>query len=385
MTTLHVQSVPVRAPIAGREATRVLHLINGEHYSGAERVQDLLALRLPEFGYEASFVCLKPGVFAARRKSQEAPLAELPMTSRFALGQARKIARIAKSQNARILHAHTPRSLMLGKLASFWTGLPLVYHVHSPTLRDSTRQLTNRVNGLVERLCLTGDVRMIAVSQSLGRYLVRQGLPERRINVVPNGVPTTTNLPDRQPPARSWTIGMAALFRPRKGIEVLIEALALLRKQNTPVTLRAIGSFESAEYEQQVKRHAQSAGVADAINWVGFSNDVPAELARLDLFVLPSLFGEGLPMVVLEAMAAGAPVVATRVEGSPEAIRDSQDGVLVEPNSAQSLAAGIASFISGRVDWSQLRDSAWRRQRDSFSDQSMAAGVSAVYDQLCSS
>ena len=74
------------------------------------------------------------------------------------------------------------------------------------------------------------------------------------------------------------------------------------------------------------------------ITWTGFTRDVLDELRQMDLFVLPSLFGEGLPMVVLEAMAAGVPVVATRVAGIPEAIRPGQDGVLVEPGDAEDLA-----------------------------------------------
>ena len=363
---------------------RVMHLINGEHYSGAERVQDLLALRLPEFGYEASFVCLKPGVFGQRRRAQASPLYELPMSSRVSFGQVRRIAALAKAEGAKILHAHTTRSLLLGKLAAAWSGLPLVYHVHSPTLRDSTRKLTNRVNGAVERLCLTGDVRTIAVSQSLGRYLEEQGLPQRRVAVVSNGVPSTETLPERNAPRGAWTIGMAALFRPRKGIEVLIDALAIVRRRQGDVRLRAIGAFETAEYEKQVKEHATAAGVAEAIEWTGFCTDVPAKLAELDLFVLPSLFGEGLPMVVLEAMAAGAPVIATRVEGSPEAIRDRVDGLLVEPQNAESLAVGIEEFLSGNLDWSLLRESAWRRQRECFSDRSMAEGVALAYNRLLS-
>ena len=75
----------------------------------------------------------------------------------------------------------------------------------------------------------------------------------------------------------------------------------------------------------------------------------------MDLFVLPSLFGEGLPMVVLEAMAAGVPVVATRVPGVPEAIRHGQDGVLVDPGDADDLAQAIAGVVNGLL---QLGDAA---------------------------
>jgi glycosyltransferase involved in cell wall biosynthesis len=101
--------------------------------------------------------------------------------------------------------------------------------------------------------------------------------------------------------------------------------------------------------------------------------------------VLPSLFGEGLPMVVLEAMAAGVPVVATRVEGIPEAVRDRVDGVVAAPGDPQDLARGIAELMDGRLDWAELRESAHARQAEQFSDESMARGVAAVYSRVLSS
>ena len=86
----------------------------------------------------------------------------------------------------------------------------------------------------------------------------------------------------------------------------------------------------------------------DAIEWTGFTSDVRSQLARMDLFVLPSLFGEGLPMVVLEAMAAGVPIVGTRVEGVPEAIRDGEDGLLAEPSDPIDLARVLAGVSIDR-------------------------------------
>jgi len=100
------------------------------------------------------------------------------------------------------------------------------------------------------------------------------------------------------------------------------------------------------------------------------------------LFVLPSLFGEGLPMVVLEAMASGVPVVATRVEGVPEAVRDGMDGVIANPESAEDLARAIEQVITGQIHWSMLRDNALARHAELFSDESMAQGVAEVYRKV---
>ena len=211
----------VRAP-----ATRVLHLINGEHYSGAERVQDLLAARLPDEGFEVGFACVKPDQFPHRRKSKAAPLHELPMRSRVDVTAVGRLARLVRREGYALVHAHTPRTSWIGRLAALRAGVPYVYHVHSPAGRDSTRRWQDRINGMAERLALTGRVPMIGVSEAIGQYMRGLGFAPERIHVVPNGVPAVPDLPDREPPAGTWTLGTLALFRPRKGIEVLLEALA---------------------------------------------------------------------------------------------------------------------------------------------------------------
>ena len=109
------------------------------------------------------------------------------------------------------------------------------------------------------------------------------------------------------------------------------------------------------------------------------------QLGKLDLLVLPSLFGEGLPMVVLEAMAAGVPVVATRVEGVPEAIRDGVDGLIVAPDDPRALADAIGRCVRGEVDWAAMRVAAHRRQAAMFSDRAMAEGVAHVYREVLTS
>jgi glycosyltransferase involved in cell wall biosynthesis len=177
-------------------------------------------------------------------------------------------------------------------------------------------------------------------------------------------------------------LGTIALFRPRKGMEVLLDALAKLRAQGSPVRLRAVGGFETPEYEREVKRLAEKLGLADSVEWTGFTEDVDGALAEMDVFVLPSLFGEGLPMVLLEAMAAGVPVVATRVEGVPEALRDHCEGLLAEPGDPCSLARAIRRVVHGEVDWQAMRSRAIRRHAEAFSDRSMAAGVADVYRRV---
>lgn len=360
-------------------AIGVLHVINGEHYAGAERVQDLLAKCLPEHGYRVGFACLKPGRFPEARQSRQAALYRLPMLTRFDLRAVGRLQRIICDDGYRLLHAHTPRSAMIACLAARAAGVPMVYHLHSPSWHDSTRRWQDRINAILERFSLRGPVRMIAVSAMLARQMAERGFDGGRISVVHNGVPRSQPAPHRDPPEGTWTLGAVALWRPRKGIEVLLEALAALIGQHVPVRLRVVGPFETQAYERELRRKAASLGVEERVEWVGFRSDVLAELAGMDLFVLPSLFGEGLPMVMLEAMSAGVPVVAARVDGIAEAIDDGQEGVLAEPGDPGDLARAIRSVVAGQLDWSQLRNRALARQAREFSDDSMAAGVAGVY------
>jgi len=367
------------------DRVRVLHLINGEHYSGAERVQDLLALCLPESGYEVGFACVKPDKFPEQRTAKDAPLYQLPMFTKFDVRAVWKLVALIRREGYQLLHCHTPRTVMIGRLVAPLAGVKMVYHVHSPTSKDSTRPLHNWLNNRTERFSLGGADQLIAVSNSLKKHMISEGFPEEMVTVVSNGVPALEALPKREAPSNNWTLGSVALYRPRKGMEVLIDALAMLREQGLELKLRAVGPFETPQYEQEIKDRVEQRGVGDLIEWTGFTSDVNAELRKMDLFVLPSLFGEGLPMVVLEAMAAGAPVVCTRVEGAPEAVRDDIDGVLAEPNDAESLATAIKRVVTGELDWTQLRNSAAERHRNHFSDHSMARGVAAVYDKVLGS
>lgn len=367
----------------GRRAKlkRVLHVINGEHYAGAERVQDLLGLRLPEFGYEVGFACIKPGVFPEKRLAQDVTLYETPMRTKFDLFAAKKLAQVAKFGGFDFLHAHTARSAIVASIAARLADVPFVYHVHSPTSNDSTRKFANRINAVLERISLTGVSHMICVSESLAEHMHNQGYNPDLVSVVPNGVPCRGPLRDRPEPTDPWVLGTVALFRPRKGIEVLIEALSILRQRGYEVRLRAVGQFETERYERKIKQLAEQHQVTELIEWTGFTTDVNAELDHMDVMVLPSLFGEGLPMVIIEAMAAGVPVVGTKVQGVPEVLRDG-NGLVAAPNSAEHLADAIRRLILGEEDWSTIRQNAWERQAERYSDRSMAEGVAAIYDRI---
>ena len=371
--------------VAASNATatrRVLHVINGEHYSGAERVQDLLAQELPQVGFEVGFACLKPDRFPSARHSQDAALYETPMRWRLDTRCVKDLVQLIEQEDYSLVHAHTPRSVLVGSMAARRANVPLVYHVHSPTAQDSTRRVRNWVNARLEQWSIRDAARLITVSPSLKRLMLEQGIAAERVTYVANGVPGQTFV-KRQRPADIWTLGIAALFRPRKGVEILLEALAMLRSHGVDLRLRAVGPFETPEYETEIRGLVDRLGIGRSITWTGFVSDIPAELQQMDLMVLPSLFGEGLPMVILEAMAAGVPVVASRVEGVPEAIVHRENGLLVEPASVSQLASAIEEIIAGdELDYAQLSEKAYQRHAECFSAQAMAAGVANVYREI---
>jgi glycosyltransferase involved in cell wall biosynthesis len=365
--------------------TRVLHLVNGEFYAGAERVQDLLAQQLGRFGFDVEFACLKDGVFDEKRRCKDAALHRLPMRSRADVSMCRRLARMVRERRIRLLHTHTPRSALLGALVSRVAGVPMVHHVHSPAADDTESRLRNARNAFVERLSLRGARRLIAVSGSLQHYLRERGYASARICEIPNGVPMTDRARLRYVPGDDLVLGTVALYRPRKGIEVLLEAMSRLREAGVPVRLHAVGPFETAAYESSVRGMTQALGLQDAVTWAGFRSDVDAQFRHMHVFVLPSLFGEGMPMVVLEAMAAGLAVVSTRVEGIPQVVRGGQDGLLVTPGDAGELAEALLRFARGEADAEAMGDSGWRRQREQFSDVAMAARTATVYREVLNS
>ncbi|TWU35072.1 glycosyltransferase family 4 protein [Novipirellula artificiosorum] len=386
--------VPIPSPASGADSNasaavmpvRVLHVVNGEHFAGAERVQSHLGRCLPQFAVTADFVCVKPGKFPDALRQQPCNSGRChcaEMRGRFDLRAALRVKELVKTYDYDLLHAHTPRTAMIASVASRLSGIPWVYHVHSPAARDSANKWSNRVNFLVEHLSLHGCSHLITVSESLRLETIAKGAAEEKVTVVHNGVPTIRLERDHTPtPGGRWVIGMVALMRPRKGLEVVLQSLATLKSEGHDVVLRIIGPFESDEYRSEIEQQIERLGVASRIERVGFTQDVPAELAKMDALVLPSLFGEGLPMVVLEAMAAAVPVIATRVEGTPEAITDGVEGLLAEPRDPITLADKIRSLVTGQHDWKTMGEAAHQRQSRCFSDVAMAEKTAAVYRKL---
>ena len=364
--------------------SRVLHVVMGDVYAGAERVQDLLALRLPSLGHELHFACLKPGLFERVRRC-DVPLDHFPMRGRLARQVALDIARRWPAGHFDLVHSHTLRSSLVARwLARLW-GVPHVRHLHSATARDTEHRVRNWLNHQVERRLIFPAVdHFVCVAPTLADELRRQGVPADRVSVIPNGVPAVDASADWTPPApaQPWVIGAVALWRPRKGLAVLLHALQRLRQQGLAVQLRVIGAFVPADHGLQMRALAQRLGVADHVVWAPFTDAVAAALQPCHLFALPSLYGEGLPMVVLEAMALGRPVVASDVEGVALALDHGRVGRLVPPGDADALAQALRQLMTQPGQAGELAAAARHHQQQHFSDEAMARAVSALYERV---
>jgi glycosyltransferase involved in cell wall biosynthesis len=361
---------------------RVLHIINGEHYSGGERVQDILGLTLPEYGYDVGFACLVPDLFPKVYRAKNSPIYALPMKHRADISPLITLREIIRSDKYKLIHSHMPRTALLAKLASLLEHIPMVHHIHCPTLFDSPQLFKNIVSASLERISLIGASAVIPCSQGMKQYARSIRVNEKRISVVLNGIPLINYPKDKRPPKEIWVFGMVALFRPRKGLEFLLNAIKSLKDKRLLFKFRAIGDFMSEEYRIQILNLVDQLDIADLIEWVGFSDDVPQELRKLDFFVLPSTGGEGLPIAILEAMATQLPVITTNIPGNEEVIRHGIEGYLCNPESSVSLSKFLEKMMSDHDNWQKMSMNAYNRQRECFSDKSMALGVAQIYDKI---
>jgi glycosyltransferase involved in cell wall biosynthesis len=224
--------------------------------------------------------------------------------------------------------------------------------------------------------------RYIAVSQHVAERLrERLGLPAARIRVIPNAVPVGR-------PARR-DVRLRASVAGDPGRPLVLTVARLHAQKGLPYLLRAASAIPDAvfaiagegEEREALESLARSLGIAERVRFLGHRRDVAALLAACDVFVLPSLY-EGLPLSVLEAMAAGAPVVATDIGGTNEALTNDDTGVLVPPADAAALARAIQALLADRERARRLAAAARQYVRRHHSAAAMADDVGRVYEEL---
>ncbi len=363
MRVVYVSSIPRGGPLS--------HLLQ-------------LAPRVAGLGAEVLVLCADERLAGAFRE-RGVKAAALPLRHKLDLaGALRGWDRV----NADVVHTHDRRAGLLARPLARARGARVVHTLHglpeeiAPRLGRDGAPAGGEAPGLRLAWIVHGYLRIEAALSRLGtvvapshamlRFLVEHGFPARRLRWIPYGIePRAATSP---PGGGSLVVGTAANLEPWKGIDVLLDACA---RVDAPLVLEVFGDGgERASLESRAARLGVDA------RFHGFVADLPARLGGLDLFVLPSR-GDNLPLAVMEAMAAGLPVVATRVGGVPELVADGATGLVVEPDDVAALAGAIGALARHPGQRRAYGEAGARRMRECFAPEAVAQRMVALYRELC--
>ncbi len=252
--------------------------------------------------------------------------------------------RTIRREHIDVLHVHGYGASAFGRLAGWLTRTPVIVHQHD----SSARAWYIRGSDWVLRALTT---RAIAVSGQVKQFCITErAIQPSRISILMNAV--TPTLP-AQPQELHWwrdelgldsgskVIGSITRFHPIKGTRYLVEAMPKILRDVPTAYLVLWGDGPERE---PLEAQARTLGVADRVHFAGFQPDASRRLPLVDCFVLPSV-SEGIPFALLEALAAGRPIVATRVGGIPDVVRDGQEALLVPPQDAGAIATAVARVL----------------------------------------
>ncbi|MEM7559336.1 MAG: glycosyltransferase family 4 protein [Planctomycetota bacterium] len=378
--TLSQTSISLSAPT---DLRRVLNLISGEHFTGAERVQQLLGRGLGRLGFDPIFACVNPGKFRRCSGLRDYQVRDFAMGANVDMNVVRDLIDFAQEESIELLHAHSPRTAMIASQISYRSGIPWVYHIHRSSIRNSPRSFSRRIQSFVESYAIRGCEMLMTVSRRLRREILASGWDRSKLCLVPNGVPTVQPIEtSNRMQSKTWRVGLVGLMRPHAGVETALQAMKLLKQQGQPIELQLIGSFESVEYEEMLAQLEHKLDLRDMIKRTGFVSEVSEQIQQLDALMIPSQRGEGTPMVALEAIAAGVPVVGSDVAAVREVIRDGVEGLLAEPDDPAALAQRVMDLAASREQWAELSANAITRHRECFTDTAMNERVANCYDRV---
>lgn len=334
---------------------KVLHVITDTNIGGAGRYL-LYLLPQPAFRDVDIAVACPDGELSVRLEA--AGIRRLNISGRdisFSPRLTRELAALVKAEKPDIVHTHGSLS---GRIAARMRKIPVVYTKHGQVRTPDRRGIASSQAGpftrLVNRVAtrVLAD-RVIAVSDRVRKELEDSGIQPSMITVIPNGIDLS---PYRQKAKRtskakaadadaqgkrSFLIGTVARLSPEKGIDTLLDAAKIV-----------VTSYPSARFviagtgplERELAQKVRDLRLENCVRMAGFVDNVPGLFSGLDLYVLPS-DTEGIPLALLEAMAAGLPVVATRVGGVPEVVVDGVTGFLVPPRQPKALAQAIVRLL----------------------------------------
>jgi glycosyltransferase involved in cell wall biosynthesis len=369
---------------AGVTAVPVVHIAESTGWAGGERYLLALARELDRKRFRLSVIVPDDGPLVERLHALEIETCRVPLNDRQVSPRAlRALLRALQQLRPVIVQSHGARSNVYTRLAARYAGVPIVLStVHNSLFDYEVAGWRRRLYVLAERLTSPLADRIVAVSEAIARDLVeRYRIDAGRTVVVHNGIDAWAFRPARgaatvraelRVPGDRHVILMAGRMTAQKGWDVLLEAAARLAAVRTDLFWLLVGD---GPLRAALTRRA--AELAVPVSFTGARADMADVLGCADVVVLASR-SEGLPFTLLEAMALGKPVVATRVGGVPEVVEDGRSGRLVPRDDAAALAAAVAAVVDA-PDAVAMGARGRVRVQTAFTLDGMVRGIERVY------
>lgn len=360
----------------------VFHIDGEKPFRGGERQLLDLAKGLRRLGHRNTIVCRRGSALDSEARRCGFPVLYLPFLGEWDLYSALLLAKEARrsASGLPILHSHTGHSTGVARLAGLFCSCIHVAHRSVDFPIASKPSLWWKY--------LPAD-RIIAISRATKEVLLQDGVPEEKIKVVHAGVDVeemSSLVREERDGVRrvlsresgveadaDWIVNLAALAE-HKDQSTLLKAMALVVRRRPQSRLFIIGE---GELEEKLKRQCAELSLQEKVRFLGFRKNPLALLKAMDLFVLSSC-GEGLGIVLLEAMFCGLPVVATRVGGIPEIVEEGSTGFLVPARDPEALSGEILRVLKDKELARSLAENG-RKRVAQFSFETMSKRVEEVY------
>ena len=356
--------VPVPVLFVGSHARR----------GGSERYLELVLASIgPEWVRHVAL--LEDGPSADALRAADHPVAVIPTgtSSRAILSAGLQLRRVLRSLDVRVVHANGTKAALVSVIAAAGKGTPIVWVKH------------DHENTALGKIIATRCTTVVGVSGSVLTSLPRIMRP--RLRVISTGTPSIavdsararatieSELFGRPTPA---LIGVVGRLDPGKGHEELLTVVPELRRRHPDLRVLFVGGdvATAAGYRAVLEQRIRELELTDAVHLLGHRADIPQILSALDVTVLPSV-SEGLPLVGLEALQAGTPIVAYATGGVPELLGDC--GVLVAPHDSQALSAAIEGLLSNARERDRLAACGRQRVREHFGLERMIEELTECY------
>lgn len=368
---------------------KVLHVITDTNIGGAGRYL-LYLLSQPAFEPHVVIVACPDGEL--QKRLDAAGICRIPISGRdisHSLRLTREILRLVREEDPDVIHTH---GCLSGRIAGRVARIPVVYTKHGqvrPHLAPGVAPPpTNPIRKLINRLATEALAdRIVAVSAGVQRELVESGVKASMIATICNGIDLAAYSPKSKTGSRRKSasqqkpgvlVGTVARLHSSKALDVFLDAARLVLAAE-PSARFVIGG--TGPEEERLKAKVRDLRMEPYVKMPGFVADVPEFLSKLDIYVLSSDH-EGIGLAVLEAMAAGLPVVATAVGGVPEAVLDGVNGILIPPRQPKALAHAIVRLVVD-PDMARTMGIAGRaRAEELFDARVMAEKTVNVYRRL---